>query len=111
MVVLTNAAEGREDEFNEWYDNTHINEILAIPGMESGQRFRLPGEPGPNQPYRYLTIYEIETDDLDAVWARLADPSGRVRSDSVDLTGTALWIFEEIGEKRWSSEPVRTRNR
>jgi hypothetical protein len=109
MVVLSNAAAGREDEFNEWYGGQHISDILAIDGIESAQRFRLPGEPGPTDPYRYLAIYEIETDDIDAVRARLADPSDRVQSDSIDLLRTALWIFEEIGDKRWS-EPVRTRN-
>jgi hypothetical protein len=110
MVVLSNPAAGREDEFNEWYDGPHISDILAIDGIEAAQRFRLPGDQGPAEPYRYLAIYEIETDDIDAVRAGLADPSNRVPSDSIDMRGTAVWIFEEIGDKRWS-EPVRTRNR
>jgi hypothetical protein len=109
MVVLSNPAAGREDEFNEWYSGQHISDLLEIDGIDSAQRFRLPGEPGAADPYRYLAIYEIETDDIESVRAALADPSSRVPSDSIDLTSTALWIFEEIGDKR-RSEPLRVRN-
>jgi hypothetical protein len=100
FVVLSNPVAGREDEFNEWYDKHHLHEILAIPGMSSAQRFRLSESSTPvgaEQPYRYLALYEIETDDLGAVIGGLSDPSGRVRSDAVDLGRTAAWIFEEIG--------------
>ena len=29
QVVFSNPAEGKEDEFNEWYDTVHIPELLA----------------------------------------------------------------------------------
>ena len=42
FVVLTNAVEGKDDAFDEWYTNTHLGEVqLAVPGFVSAQRFKL----------------------------------------------------------------------
>jgi hypothetical protein len=101
FVVLSNPVPGREDEFNEWYDQHHLREILAIPGIKSGQRFhRSAAQVSPSHPYEYLAVYEIETDDIEAVIAGLSDPSGRVRSDAIDLGSTAVWFFDEMGPVR-----------
>ena len=122
MMALNGPTAGDGDgaALNAWHDDVHLPDFRSFAEVKSARRFKIvrghtPGADGPAPwpmaDWPFASVYEIETDDLDAVWARLSDPSGRVRSDSVDLTGTALWIFEEIGEKRWSSEPVRTRNR
>jgi hypothetical protein len=102
FIVLSNPVAGREDDFNDWYDQHHLREILAIPGIRSARRFYQSepcGRLGADHPYRYLAVYEIETDDIAAVIAGLSDPSGRVRSDAVDLGRTAAWMFEEMGEE------------
>jgi hypothetical protein len=99
FIVLSNPVAGREDEFNEWYDTHHLREILAIPGVQSGQRFhRSDAQVSPSHPYEYLAVYEIETDDIARVIASLSDPSGRVRSDAVDMGTTAVWFFDEMGQ-------------
>ncbi len=41
LLVLTNAVEGRDDEFNQWYDHQHIPDALDVPGYVAAQRFRL----------------------------------------------------------------------
>jgi hypothetical protein len=71
FVVLTNAVEGREDEYNDWYTNRHLPDVLAIPGIVEAVRFELAGTQriAPPWPYRYLAIYDIETDDIDWVAA------------------------------------------
>jgi len=43
FAVLTNPVEGREAEFNAWYDR-HLHDILRLPGLVSAQRFRLSPE-------------------------------------------------------------------
>lgn len=103
FVVLSNAVDGRENEFAQWYDTNHLPEITAITGITSGQRFRVAAAPAAarmnaNNPYAYLAIYEIETDDIAAVVAALSDPSTRVRSDSVDLSRTVAWMYQELDE-------------
>ena len=64
FVVLTNAVPGQDEAFNRWYDDQHVGDILRLPGLVSAQRFRLSAEQSAETPYRYLALYEIETDDL-----------------------------------------------
>lgn len=66
FVVLTNAVEGQEDEYNDWYNNRHLRDVLACDGFVAAQRFRLT-DTGPGQEFshRYLAFYEVDTDDLD----------------------------------------------
>ena len=41
FMVMTNPVEGREDEYNEWYSGIHLQEVVAIAGFISAQRFKL----------------------------------------------------------------------
>ena len=38
-IVKANPMIGREDEFNRWYDEIHLDEVLQISGFKSAQRF------------------------------------------------------------------------
>lgn len=83
-VVQTNAVAGREAEFDEWYSNRHLSDVLAVPGFVAAQRFELsptqrPGLPAPR--YRYLALYEIEGDPADALEAL-----GRAVADGMELS-------------------------
>lgn len=61
LVVRTNPAPGREDEYNKWYDGEHVPEILAIPGFVRATRYVVHGTSDAAPPeFRYLAIYEIE---------------------------------------------------
>ena len=63
LVVLTNPVPGKENEFNEWYSNIHIQEICQLSGFKSAQRFKLgDAQLGPDGAQGYLAIYEIEGD-------------------------------------------------
>ena len=67
LVVYTKPVEGREQEYNDWYSNQHLNDLLAIPGVLSARRFKLSGTQMPNkQPsnYPYLAIYDIEAESV-----------------------------------------------
>lgn len=80
FVALTNAVAGREQEFNDWYDHQHVKDVLAIPGFVSAQRFERVGPVvRAGNPYRYLSTYEVVTDDPDAalreLLARVGTPS------------------------------------
>lgn len=65
FVVHTNPVEGREDEYNAWYSGPHLTDLLNCPGVVSARRFRLASAQIRDsvQPYHYLAIYEVETDD------------------------------------------------
>ena len=66
LIVMTQPVEGREQEYNDWYQDAHLSDLVAVYGVKSAQRFRLSrtvvADPAP---LPYLAIYEIETDDID----------------------------------------------
>ena len=53
----------REEEFNEWYSNTHIPDMLQVPGMIKATRW-MAAEPKEGLSRKYLALYEFETDDI-----------------------------------------------
>lgn len=77
FVVLTNPVEGREQEFNDWYTDRHLADVVAIPGIVSAQRFRLSeGQRMADPPYAYCALYELETDDPAGVMKEVVARSG-----------------------------------
>ncbi|MET7402059.1 DUF4286 family protein [Dactylosporangium sp. NPDC005572] len=68
LVVRTNPVDGREDEYNEWYTNKHVPDILALPGFVAARRYVL-AEPDETAEFRYLAIYEVEGSVADALGA------------------------------------------
>ena len=93
-LVYTNAAEGRDDEFNTWYDTVHIPEILAMfPSVVSAKRF---SAADPAAEHAYLAMYEIEG-DADATIRAIgkAMMSGELTTtDSMDAprSARAVWV-------------------
>lgn len=78
LIVLTNPAKGREAEYNTWYSDTHLDDVLRVPGVVAAQRFRKTEsqrDAGP-YPWGYLAIYECDTDDVQQVIAGLRERSG-----------------------------------
>ena len=103
FVVLTNATPGMEDEFNDWYTNRHLADVLAIPGVVAAQRFTLSDHQraAPPHPYKYLALYEIETDDLPGMLAILNQRAGTQAmpiSPAIDQTRLA-WIFAPMAAR------------
>lgn len=100
MLVLTSAVEGREDEFNEWYQSRHLPDVTVVPGFRSAQRFTLAKVLSAGADAKpYLSIYEIETDDLDAT---LAEMRSRARTERMPISqamaaGTFGVVYEEAG--------------
>jgi len=65
LYVGTNCAEaGKEQEFCDWYDNIHLPDVLETPGFIRATRYENPE--AKDGEARYIAIYEIATDDIDA---------------------------------------------
>jgi hypothetical protein len=86
LLVFTDPVEGREEEYNDWYDNQHVPDALTFPGFKSAQRFRTgPGYLGKEPPCRYATIYEIEADTIeDAIRASEEGTARTFVTDAID---------------------------
>ncbi|HMO76854.1 MAG TPA: hypothetical protein PKD48_16075, partial [Sphingopyxis sp.] len=100
-IVLTNATPGDHDEFNDWYTNTHIPDVLAVPGFVAAQRFRLVDHPALKPyPFRYLALYEVLASDAEAAFAELKARAGTERmflSPALDTSGIAAAPYAADG--------------
>ncbi|MET0365483.1 MAG: hypothetical protein ABW169_12605 [Sphingobium sp.] len=66
------GGEGDEEALNRWYDEVHIPGFKAIPEVKSARRYKtIRGKVPEGELWPYVTAYEIETDDLAAVSARM----------------------------------------
>jgi hypothetical protein len=95
LVVFSNPVEGREDDYNRWYDDVHLGEVAALPGVASAQRFGL-SQVGPQGRFSYLAIYELDGDPaevLAALSAGMADGSIKM-SDAIDLSNVSMTVWE-----------------
>ncbi|MBI4334160.1 MAG: hypothetical protein HY673_23095 [Chloroflexi bacterium] len=73
----------REAEFNDWYDNVHIPDILkGSPGFVKATRYE--SQDVSSTPAKYMTVYEIESDDIEETMKRhhedIADLHARGRA-------------------------------
>ncbi len=67
LIVLSNAADGRDDEFNDWYTNVHLGEVLALGPFVSAQRYKIGDTQIFPQTHGYVAIYDFEGDPQAAV--------------------------------------------
>lgn len=104
LLVFTNAVEGREAEFDRWYDDTHVPQVLDVPGVLAAQRYRVAeletpeveGVPAPPPPaHRHLVIYRLDRDGNDV----MAEFGTRLATGALDLS--ADMDLETIGLAVW----------
>ena len=100
FVVFTNPKEGGEDEYNEWYTNTHLDDVLKVDGFKAAQRFVLADtEHAKTAPYRYLAIYEGDEGKMELAIESLAQAGREGR-----LPGSAAVLDPD--RKTWWYVPI-----
>jgi len=100
VVVLTEPTAGREDEFNDYYENVHIREVLATTGWTSGQRFRLSDQAGAECPLPFLALYEAEADDPKEILQTLTKTRPeRQQSSAINMKTAGVWVFSATGPR------------
>jgi hypothetical protein len=56
------SSPDREQEYNTWYDEVHLRELVALDGFVSARRLRPVDGDGP-----YVALYEVAGDNLQAI--------------------------------------------
>jgi hypothetical protein len=94
------ASPEREDEYNDWYTNTHLPDVLEIPGITAARRFKASDvAPPPDGSYPYCAVYELDVDDLASVMPELAARfgDGRMRmSDAMEMDPPPSFVIYEL---------------
>ena len=81
LVVHSRPVEGREDEFNSWYSDVHLPEVLRVDGFVTARRYRFvpADEEEPPGGLPYLAVYEVADGRLEEARAALAAALERSR--------------------------------
>jgi hypothetical protein len=71
----------REQEYNNWYNEVHLPQLLALDGIVGARRLRPVDGTGP-----YVALYELEGDDLQAILDKMIAKAGQLKmSDALLL--------------------------
>jgi hypothetical protein len=98
VISVVGPVPGREDEFDEWYENTHIPEVLALDGYIAATRYKpknaLAGlPPGPTGA---VTLFEVEDADHAIETLAQALPS-LTTSEAADLGEASVRGYALVG--------------
>lgn len=87
-----------EVEFNDWYERHHIPEILSLAGVAAASRYR---SLDPDGSHGYLTVVELEGDDLRSVVDRIhaAAPQRTPTTTMRAVPPTDFRLFELISRR------------
>ena len=86
----------KEEEFNRWYSDVHLPEVLQIDGFQTAQRFRLTEQQMQPQSHGYLAIYNINSEDVSGTLENLRNMRSLTMSDALDLSTLQINIFTEL---------------
>lgn len=89
MIVETDVDADKEDDLNDWYNNEHIPEIIAVDGFVRAHRYRaVEGQP------RFIAMYEFEAPNNRRT-PEYAGARGTKRMTPY-LSNTTVRIYEKI---------------
>jgi uncharacterized protein (TIGR02118 family) len=57
FVVKAAPPRGKEAEFNRWYNDEHVPDVLKYPGVVSARRYKAISGEGK---FEYMAVYEIK---------------------------------------------------
>src|SRR5262249_52244194 len=98
FVVQTEPLEGRDREYNEWYDEIHLKDVCAFPGFVGARRFRLVEGDAKT---RYLALDGLDPAAPPRPPPALPAAAGTERmrmTDALDLPKATTALFEQISE-------------
>jgi hypothetical protein len=101
LLVQSDARQGLEDEYNKWYDEEHLPDVLSVDGFVAARRFlAVPSVHGELPEHRFLAVYELETDDLPAALAALSAAARSMHlNPAFDRETNLTFAFTEISSR------------
>ncbi len=99
LIVLSKPVQGQEEAFNTWYTNTHIKDLMKVPGVKTAQRFKVRTDLSKNVAIEYVAEYEIESADITATIGEIRGRLGTdamPMSDAFDRTTSSFIVIEPL---------------
>jgi hypothetical protein len=86
------SSPDRDQEYNTWYDEVHIPELVALDGFVSARRLRPVDGDGP-----YVALYEVEGANLQAILDNMRANSRQLHmSDALQLKPPPVMRLLEV---------------
>ncbi len=93
LIEAADIQPEMDDEFNLWYNQQHVQNVLAAPGFRAARRFRaLEGQP------QYLALYELDSVDALPTGASAPGPGQMAKAACVQSPQLSLryMLYEQI---------------
>jgi hypothetical protein len=99
-MAFTNAVDGQENEFREWYVTRHIRDALHVPVLVSGQcfertQFQRPG--ALEASFSIIAVYEQEGTPEAIIESIAALPPGTLDFPALHPKHFAEWVYRPLG--------------
>ncbi|MFE7156987.1 hypothetical protein [Streptomyces sp. NPDC057636] len=109
MLAFSQPLEGRDEEYNDWYDNVAMPVYKSLPGTTCLGRFKSLPHKGyefeMDLEFGYVSVYLHETDDFDRHFSQImevlkkATAEGNYHfSDTIDKTHFFEPLFVKLGD-------------
>ena len=98
FIVESNCIDpARENEFNEWYNQTHIPDIMSTECIDRATRCELTTQP-PEGKGKYLAVYEIESDNIKATMSEFRDKIDVIAKGRMSnlMKATSRCVYRQI---------------
>lgn len=100
LEVASRAVPGREIDYDRWYEETHLGEVLALPGFLACERFERIAIDGEGVT-ELVAIYEVQTDDPKVLLQSLFDATPTMQlTDAIDMKSIRFEFLRPVGKGR-----------
>ena len=96
FLVFSNPVAGKEAEYNEWYDNVHVPDVLNVPGVCGAKRYEVAQlDPKTAPAHKYLAIYELDGEPGDVMSGLMSrvGTDQMTMSDALDMATISMTIW------------------
>lgn len=107
-VHLYNVPAEKTGDYTHWFENDHQTELTRLRGYRSSERYEVSDiqiMPDILQPWRFMTIYDFDTDTPEIDLPALAPLLANVRDQGLisDDTAERIYTYKLLGD--WKASP------
>jgi hypothetical protein len=110
LLVLSNPTADQDAAFNAWYEEVHVHEVVAVPGVVAARRYDLLSlpvpevegvSPPPPPAHRYLALYEVEGDpaEVQAEFVRQVTSGEMTLHPALDMSTLSMGMWTPRGPR------------
>ena len=100
LMVFSSPNPGQDKDYHSWYQNQHLDDVVALDGFVGASRYAPVEMPGVDSGNQFLAIYEIESENIETAMQILAEKGSKMEiSPGFDPSSVRMQLFKAIGER------------